>query len=265
MNVKDHIRRISLVGAGNVGHNFGLAFKQAGYLIHEVYSRSESSAVELSKRLNCNYTTDLSALDHSADLYVIAVNDDALPSIIDAFPFKDKLIVHTSGATSIDVFEGKGFEDFGIFYPVQSFSKSETESLAPIPICVEAPIKKNEDLLMSFARSLSMKVFQLDSEKRKALHVAAVFANNFSNHMYAIAEELLSDEGIDFEIIKPLIQTTATKVNHSKPSNIQTGPAMRNDRKIIDRHLEHLSDRTDYKELYEAVTKSILNKHKKNG
>ena len=108
MNVKDHIQRVTLVGAGNVGHNFGLAFKQAGYLIHEIYSRTEDSAQALSKRLNCNYTTDLSRLDPGADLYIIAVNDDVLPSIIDKFPFKDKLTVHTSGATSLEVFKGKG-------------------------------------------------------------------------------------------------------------------------------------------------------------
>lgn len=265
MNVKDIIQRVSLVGAGNVGHNFGLAFKQAGYLIHEIYSRSQDSAIQLSERLNCNFTTDLSKLDPGADLYIIAVNDDALPEVIDSFPFKDKLIAHTSGATSLEVFEGKGFSDYGIFYPVQSFSKEDTESLTPIPICVEAEKEENEALLMSFARSLSMKVYQLDSEKRKALHVAAVFANNFSNHMYAIAEELLSEEGVSFEIIRPLIETTASKIHRKHPASIQTGPAVRNDQKIIQRHLKHLQDHPDYQELYQAITNSIIRKQKPNG
>lgn len=260
MNVKDYIHRVTLVGAGNVGHNFGLAFKQAGYLIHEVYSRSEESAVELSNRLNCNHTSDLSKLDPGADLYVIAVNDDALPLVLDAFPLKNKLIVHTSGATSIDVFKNRGFSDYGTFYPVQSFSKNDTESLAPIPICVEAEKEENKRLLMSFARSLSMKVYDLNSEKRKALHVAAVFANNFSNHMYAIAEELLSEEGIDFEIIRPLIETTASKISHKQPSQIQTGPAVRHDQKVIQRHLDYLSKHPDYREIYQEITNSILKK-----
>ena len=260
MNVKDHIQRVSLIGAGNVGHNFGLAFKQAGYLIHEIYSRTQESAVQLSQRLNCNFTTDLSQLDPGADLYIIAVNDDALPEIVESFPFKDKLCVHTSGATALDVFEGKDFTDFGIFYPVQSFSKEDTESLAPIPICVEAEKKENEALLMSFGRSLSMKVYQLDSEKRKALHVAAVFANNFSNHMYAIAEELLSDSEISFDIVRPLIETTARKIHNRIPAEIQTGPAIRNDQKIIQKHLEHLQTYPAYQELYESITASILKK-----
>jgi predicted short-subunit dehydrogenase-like oxidoreductase (DUF2520 family) len=260
MNVKDKIKRVTIVGAGNVGHNFGLAFKQAGYLIHEIYSRTQDSAVALSQRLNCNFTTDLSKLDPGADLYIIAVNDDALPSIIENFPFKDKLIVHTSGATALEVFEGKGFSEYGIFYPVQSFSKEDTESLAPIPICVEANKKENEELLMSFARSLSMKVYQLNSEKRKALHVAAVFANNFSNHMYTIAEELLDEADISFDIIRPLIEKTAKKIHNRKPTSIQTGPAVRNDQKIIQKHLEHLKSHPDYKELYEAITANILKK-----
>lgn len=260
MNVKDKIKRVSIVGAGNVGHNFGLAFKQAGYLIHEIYSRTQDSAIILSQRLNCNFTTELAKLDPGADLYIIAVNDDVLPSIIEDFPFKDKLTVHTSGATALEAFEGKGFDDFGIFYPVQSFSKEDTESLAPIPICVEANKKENEGLLMAFGRSLSMKVYQLSSEKRKALHVAAVFANNFSNHMYTIAEELLDDSDISFDIIRPLIEKTANKIHKRKPGSIQTGPAVRNDQKIIQKHLDHLSSHPDYKELYEAITASILKK-----
>ena len=260
MNVKDHIQRVTVLGAGNVGHNFGLAFKQAGYLIHEIYSRTQDSAVALSQILNCNFTTELDSLDPGADLYIIAVNDDALPTIIENFPFKDKLTVHTSGATSLEVFEGKGFSDFGIFYPVQSFSKDDTESLTPIPICVEANKEEIEELMMSFSRSLSMKVYQLDSEKRKALHVAAVFANNFSNHMYTIAEELLDDSDISFDIVRPLIERTAKKIHSRKPASIQTGPAVRNDQKIIQKHLEHLNAHPDYKELYEAITASIVKK-----
>ena len=263
MNVKDHIRRISIVGAGNVGHNFGVAFKQAGYLIHEIYSRAEDSAVSLSNRLNCNHTNDISKLDPSADLYVMAVNDDALPTILDNFPFKDKLIVHTSGATSMEVFSQRGYSNYGIFYPLQSFSKEDTESLAPIPICVEAEKDQNAQLLMSFARSLSMKVYELDSEKRKTLHVAAVFANNFSNHMYAIAEELLSEDGIDFEIIRPLIKTTASKIDKKHPKDIQTGPAVRNDQKVIKRHLDSLEKHPVYQRLYQEITNSILEKQKK--
>lgn len=260
MSVKDRIQRISLVGAGNVGHNFGLAFRQAGYLIHEIYSRSQESAVKLSNRLNCNFTTDLQQLDPSADLYVIAVNDDALPIVLDHFPFKDKLIVHTSGATSMDVFVSRGFSDYGIFYPVQSFTKEDTESLAPIPICVEAQKEENQKLLMSFARSLSMKVYELDSAKRESLHVAAVFANNFSNHMYAIAEELLNEKDIDFEIIRPLIETTSRKIKTHQPKDIQTGPAVRNDQKIIQKHLNYLVNHPDYQKLYEDITQSILKK-----
>ena len=263
MNAKHHIKRVTIVGAGNVGHNFGLAFRQAGYLIHEIYSRTKTSALLLSQTLNCNYTTDLSQLNANTDLIIIAVNDDAIPEVLKRLKIKDKPIVHTSGSTPIEIFDGLGFEQVGIFYPVQSFSKNDTESLSPIPICVEGGDPKTEDLLLSLARSVSTKVYGMDSEKRKALHVAAVFANNFSNHMYHIADDLLRQHQISFEIIRPLIEKTSNKLKNERPLNAQTGPAVRNDRKIIDIHLNYLKDQGHYQEIYELVTKDIFESQQK--
>jgi predicted short-subunit dehydrogenase-like oxidoreductase (DUF2520 family) len=257
MNAKHHIKRVTIIGAGNVGHNFGLAFRQAGYLIAEIYSRTQNSAMLLSQTLNCNFTTNLKQLSDKTDLFVIAVNDDVIEDVIAQIPHTDKPIVHTSGSTPIEVFEGKGFEKYGIFYPVQSFSKHETESLTPIPICVEANSSKTEDLFLSLASSVSSKVYSLDSSKRKALHVAAVFANNFTNHMFHIAHELLAKNKISFEIIRPLIEKTALKIKHENPVDAQTGPAIRNDRKVIDEHLKYLENNKDYQEVYEIITRNI--------
>lgn len=262
MNAKHHIKRVTIIGAGNVGHNFGIAFRQAGYIIHEIYSRTQSSAMLLSQTLNCNFTTKLSQLSNQTDLMIIAVNDDALPEVIDQIEIKDKPIVHTSGSTPIEVFEGGGFEKYGIFYPVQSFSKHETESLTPIPICVEANNSKYEDLFLSLARSLSTKVYSLDSEKRKALHVAAIFANNFSNHMFHIANDILTQNKISFEVIRPLIEKTALKIRNETPLNAQTGPAIRNDRRVIDDHLSYLKSTPEYQRLYELITSNIFQSHK---
>jgi predicted short-subunit dehydrogenase-like oxidoreductase (DUF2520 family) len=217
----------------------------------------------LSQTLNCNFTTKLSELSDKTDLFIIAVNDDVIESVIDQIKVKGKPIVHTSGATPIEVFEGKGFEEYGIFYPVQSFSKHETESLTPIPICVEANSENTQDLFLSLASSVSKKVYLLDSEKRKALHVAAVFANNFSNHMFHIAHELLGERKISFEIIRPLIEKTADKIKSDTPLNAQTGPAVRNDRKVINRHLEYLKSHKSYSEIYEQITEDIYRSQQK--
>lgn len=261
MNAKQHIKSITIVGAGNVGHNFGLGFRQAGFLIHEIYSRTQNSAILLSQTLNCSYTTKLNELSNKADFYILAVNDDALADVIDQIPFKDKPIVHTSGSTPISVFENKGIQNYGIYYPVQSFSKNETESLAPIPICIEGNNAEMENLLISLASSVSTKVFSMDSQKRKALHVASVFANNFANQMFQIAYEVLKENQISFEIIRPLIEKTSSKINNELPLNTQTGPAMRDDKKLIENHLNYLEQYPDYKAIYDLVTKAIYKSH----
>lgn len=262
MNAKHHIKKVSIIGAGNVGHNFGKAFRQAGYIINEIYSRTQKSAMLLSQTLNCDYTTDLGKLKGNSDLYILAVNDDALEDVLKSIKIMDKTIVHTSGSTPINVFDGMGFKSFGIFYPVQSFSKNETESLSPIPICVEGNNKETEDLLYSLASSVSTKVYALDSKKRKALHVAAVFANNFTNHLFHIADDLLKQNKISFEIIRPLLEKTAGKIKTESPLNAQTGPAVRNDRKVIDNHIEYLKDQAAYKEIYEVITANIYKTQK---
>lgn len=263
MNAKQQIKKVSIVGAGNVGHNFALAFRQAGYQIHEVYSRTQRSAMLLSQTLSTNYTTNLAELKKDTDLIILAVNDDALPSVINQIKIKNVPIVHTSGSTPISVFEKHGFVHYGIFYPVQSFSKNETESLAPIPICIEANDSETGDLLLSLARSVSTKVFAMDSEKRKALHVAAVFANNFTNHLFHIADEILRSKEISFEVIRPLLEKTAGKIKTETPLNAQTGPAVRNDRQVIDNHLEYLKSNQEYQEIYRIMTESIYSSQKK--
>lgn len=262
MNAKQHIKRITIVGAGNVAHNFALAFKNAGYIIHEVYSRTQRSAMLLSHSLNTDYTTNLAALKKDTDLIVLAVNDDALTEVIKSIAIKNVPIAHTSGSTPIDIYNELGFDSFGIFYPVQSFSKNETESLEPIPICVEANNSKTEDLFLSLARSISTKVFAMDSEKRKALHVAAVFANNFVNHLFHISGKILDTKNIPFEAIRPLIEKTADKIKNEKPINTQTGPAVRNDKEVIASHIDYLKNYPEYQKMYEIITADIYKAQK---
>lgn len=258
MNAKEQIKKVTIVGAGNVGHNFAIAFRQAGYIIHQVHSRTQKSAMLLGQIINCSYTTRLEELKQDTDLIILAVNDDALLDVVSNIPIRDKPIVHTSGSTPISVFDNLGFKEYGIFYPVQSFSKNDTESLCPIPICVEANNAEAENLFLSLARSISERVYAMDSEKRKALHVAAVFANNFSNHLFHIADEILKTKGISFEVIRPLVEKTADKIKTEDPLNAQTGPAVRNDTEVIRDHINFLKDNSDYREIYELMTADIF-------
>ena len=255
-------RRITLIGAGNVATNIGAALKNKGHIIHQVFSRSHQSAMILGHTFNCDYTTKLSDLSDKTDLIIVAVHDDSISNILENLRIKDKLIVHTSGTTPLSVFEENKFKQYGIFYPLQTFSKHDVESLLPIPISLEASNKKVENELIEIASSISKKVFLLDSEKRKALHVAAVFANNFSNYMYYISQQILEDENISFELIKPLIKRTVEKLDSSTPYESQTGPASRNDQKIITNHLEFLKGKKEFQQVYALLSESITKSRK---
>jgi predicted short-subunit dehydrogenase-like oxidoreductase (DUF2520 family) len=255
-------RRITLIGAGNVATNLGAALKAKGHIIHQVFSRSHQSAMILGHAFNCDFTTKLTDLNDKTDLIIVAIHDDSIYEILEKLKIKDKLIVHTSGTTPLSIFKDNNFKQYGIFYPLQTFSKHDIESLLPIPISVEAPNKKIENELIEIASSISKKVFLLDSEKRKALHVAAVFANNFSNYMFYISQQILEDENISFELIKPLIKRTVEKLDSSTPYESQTGPASRNDQKIIANHLEFLKGKKDFQQVYALLSESLTKSRK---
>ncbi|MDB9775290.1 DUF2520 domain-containing protein [Vicingaceae bacterium] len=255
-------KRITLIGAGNVATNLGAALKAKGHIIHQVFSRSHQNAMILGHTMNCDFTTRLADLNDKTDFIIVAVHDDSINDILGQLKIKDKLIVHTSGTTSLKVFEDNKYKQYGIFYPLQTFSKHDVESLLPIPISVEAPKKKVESDLIEIASSISKKVFLLDSEKRKALHVAAVFANNFSNYMFQISHQILEQENISFELIKPLIKRTVEKLEGNTPYESQTGPAVRNDQKIISNHIEFLKDNKEFQQVYALLSESLTKSRK---
>ncbi len=250
-------KRITLIGAGNVATNLGTALKNKGHIINQIYSRTQRNAMLLGQMLNCDYTTRLEDLNDKTDLIILAVHDDIISTILEKVKIKDKLIVHTSGTTPLSIFEKYKFKQYGIFYPLQTFSKNDVESLLPIPISVEAPNARIEHELIDIASSISKKVFLLDSEKRKALHVAAVFANNFSNYMFQISHEILEDANISFELIKPLIKRTVEKLDSATPKEAQTGPAVRKDQKIISAHIDFLKNHKEYQQVYALLSESI--------
>ena len=180
------------------------------------------------------------------------------------FAFKDRLILHTAGGIAMDIFKKHGFSKYGVLYPLQTFSKTKDLDISSVPFCIEANNEENHNLIFQLAQLLSNKIYAIDSEQRKTLHLAAVFVCNFPNYLYKIAKKLTDQHQIDFDILKPLIQETAKKIAHHSPESVQTGPAVRNDQNVIKNHLDLLADFKDYQDIYQLLTNSII-KDKNNG
>lgn len=249
-------KKIVLIGAGNVGTRLGIALKNAGHEILQVYSRTKKSASQLAKIIESAFTNDIEQLSALADIYIIAIKDDEIKNIAAKINIKEKIIVHTSGTLDMSVLKNTS-KNIGVFYPLQTLTKNVDTDFKNIPICVEASNKASEKTLIELAKSISENTVPINSKKRKTIHLAAVFANNFSNHMYAIAEIILRKEKLPLTILNPLIEETAAKIKKGSPLKIQTGPAIRGDKKIINEHIDLLSDNKDIQKIYKLITKSI--------
>lgn len=250
-----------IIGAGNLATHLAKSLNSHGFSISQIYSRTVSSAKALADELNTSYTTSLNNIDPSADIFIVAIKDSAFDGVLPKINFNNKLLVHCSGSTPLSVLE-KYSKNYGVFYPLQTFSRNRNVDFASIPIFIESNSNDNEKKLIEIARGISNTVSVLDSEKRLNLHISAVFACNFVNHLYTISSEILKSCGIPFDVLKPLIVETALKVQEIQPVLAQTGPAIRFDEKIISLHLERLSENNDYRELYNSISKSIFAHHK---
>ena len=250
--------KITLIGSGNVAQHLIKAFDKSETIeIAQVFSRKKetlASLIEFDKIVD-----DFQDLKE-ADLYIIAVTDNAISEVSKQLPFINQLVVHTSGTASIETLDDKNRK--GVFYPLQTFSKNKDVDFSVIPICLEAENTFDFRVLDTVAKSISKAVFPINSEQRKALHVAAVFVNNFTNHLYQIGQEICEENKVPFEILKPLIQETADKINTLNPTDAQTGPAKRNDSTTIETHLDYLTDENQ-KNIYKILTQSIQNNGKK--
>ncbi len=251
--------KISLIGSGNVAHHLIQAFESNSKieLVQVFARRKESVQVDTSEE---KIISDYKQLKQ-ADLYIISVSDDAIFEVSEQFPFSDRLVVHTSGTKPMAILSGNNRK--GVFYPLQTFSKSKAVNSKEIPICLESENPEDLELLHKVANLISDKVFEIDSEKRKALHVAAVFVSNFVNHLYRIGEEICQENTIPFEVLKPLIAEVADKINYLNPKEAQTGPAQRGDRQTINAHLEFLKDHPKQQEIYQLLTQAIRNQNEK--
>jgi predicted short-subunit dehydrogenase-like oxidoreductase (DUF2520 family) len=250
------IQNIVLIGAGKLATQLGSNLVKRGFNIRQVYSRTLSNAELLANKLDAYFTDKLSDIQQDADLYIVSVADSVLKDVALRMPQMNGIVVHTAGSLGLDLLQR--FDKHGIFYPFQTFSKDREVDFSTIPILLEGNCKAVTDELNSIAGQLSSTVMLCDSNQRQQIHLAAVFACNFSNHLYAIAEEILLQNNIDFDVIKPLIKETANKLDLLSPKQAQTGPAIRGDANVINKHLKMLENNLELHALYQTMSKRIM-------
>lgn len=247
---------IVLLGSGNVATHLGRALVGAGHRIRQVYSRTEPHARALAEVLGAEAATDLARIDKRADAYIIAVKDDAIDAVAAQLEGVQGMVVHTAGSVDMTVLASHATV-YGVLYPLQTFSKAKAVDFSNVPLAVEASQQAVLKRLEALAGSLSDRVFRCDSKQRLSLHVAAVFACNFTNHFYAIAADVLNKHGLDFDLIRPLILETAQKVMAHLPKDVQTGPAVRNDVRTMGKHVELLVSDPELERFYRLFSKRI--------
>ena len=244
---------LSIIGSGNVGKHFiALVQNSKDLNLIQWLSRSESCYQKIKT------TSDFKNIE-KADVYVICVSDSSIHEVSKTLNLRNQLIVHTSGINHFNILCDNNRR--GVFYPLQTFTKGNKTHEIEIPMCIESEYNEDIKLLIDLCKYLNLKYYQVDYEKRKILHLAAVFSNNFSNHLYSIAYKITKNNNIDFDILKPLIQETANKILLLEPAKAQTGPARRNDRVTINDHLKLLKN-DDYKILYKTFTQLIKDENK---
>ncbi|MDX9695004.1 MAG: DUF2520 domain-containing protein [Bacteroidales bacterium] len=259
---KIHTNRIVILGAGNVATHLALALKKSDQKITFIYNRTINSAKELALKVGADYSDKIHEIPADADIYIIAVKDDAIDDISRNLNIHNGIVVHTSGGISIDVFQ-KRFKNVGVFYPLQTFSKIRAIDFSEVPVFIEANNAETKKSLLHLAQSISKSVTEADSEKRKGIHLAAVFSCNFINHMFTIGSELMKKSDSSFDLLKPLILETVNKALELQPKNAQTGPAIRNDKTVQENHLKLLEEYPEFEKIYRFVSESIYKSHSK--
>ncbi|WP_291118480.1 Rossmann-like and DUF2520 domain-containing protein [Flavobacterium sp. UBA6135] len=249
---------VSIIGSGNVAQHLIQAFsKSQEVVLVQVFARNKAAVSNLVE--NHKIISDFSEFKN-ADVFVIAVSDNAIEAVSSQLPFENSLVVHTSGSSEMNQIHPNNRR--GVFYPLQTFTKGKPVDFKEIPICLESEHSSDYETLETLAKSISAVTYSISSQQRKALHVAAVFVCNFVNHLYSIGAEICEESKLPFSILQPLIQETANKIAIKSPDEAQTGPAKRGDTKTINTHLHFLSDENQI-EIYKLITKSIIDHDKK--
>jgi predicted short-subunit dehydrogenase-like oxidoreductase (DUF2520 family) len=248
---------VNIIGSGNVAFHLIKAFlsiapEKTNFILQEVYARNKSNLKEFEDRVHC--TDNIHKLSR-ADITIIAVSDQSIADVSEQIPYKNQLVVHTSGSLEMETLSSH--QRKGVFYPLQTFSKQKKVDFTTVPIALEAALNQDYKILEELALLFSKQIYALNSEQRKALHVSAVFACNFVNHMYQISADICQQHQIPFEIIKPLIHETSEKIRVLSPKEAQTGPAKRKDYITLEKHNNFIINNT-YKDIYNILSKSII-------
>jgi len=248
--------QVVIIGSGNVAQHLIKAFSASAQVqLVQAFARNPEALAHLLPPEKI--TATMSDLAY-ADVYIISVSDDAIASVSSQLAFKERLVVHTSGSAGLDRLNSSNRR--GVFYPLQTFSKNKDVNFSTVPLCLESEFESDYTTLQHLAQALSNSVYKISTSQRQALHVSAVFVSNFVNHLYGIGNAICNDNNIPFSILKPLIQETANKINTLNPLQAQTGPAVRNDKTTLQKHLDFLQDENQ-KAIYTLLTQSIQKAH----
>lgn len=252
--------KIVFIGAGNLATNLALEISQSEHQIVQVFSRTRESASLLAEKVNCEPVNEMSKVVCDADLYIVSVKDDALEMLIPELckGREDKMFVHTAGSMPMDVFKDYA-RHYGVFYPMQTFTKDKKVAFENIPIFIEGCGAFETSFLKRLAEQISRSVYELDSDNRKYLHLSAVFACNFANHCVAIGQQILEKHHIPSSVLRPLVMETMDKASSHSAAEVQTGPAVRDDRNVMEKQMQLLENLPELQQVYEIMSKSIFN------
>lgn len=258
--MKNVAYHISFIGAGNVAWHLAPALENVGHFVKEVYTPNGKSAKKLVGNLyDAIVKSDLDFSDSPSQIFILAVPDDAIQSIAQQIILPEQsLMVHTSGSKGLDVLEDSSAAATGVFYPLQTFSKSKKLDFERVPFLLESGNKEALKILNNLAKSLSKNIKIVSTAQRKQMHLAAVFACNFTNHMMSISEKIMNNAQLDFSLLHPLVLETIDKALRYSPKSVQTGPAKRGDLETLDKHMEMLQTDENVQEIYRLVSQNIL-------
>lgn len=247
------MKKIILIGSGSVATNLALNLDKNKYSVQQVFSRTKENAEILAKKINADFTNDINKLQ-KGDITLLCIKDDFIASFLEGKLFQN--LIHTSGSANINVLKNSA-QDFGVLYPLQTFNKEVKINFTEIPILIEASTVKFKKVVLELASSLSNKVINITSKKRRQIHIAAVFACNFSHHMLSISKEIMDNEDLDYSLLLPLIEQNNKKSLLADPQKLQTGPAKRNDVKLINEHIKEIKN-LHHKDIYRLLSDNII-------
>ncbi len=258
------VQKVCFIGAGKLATQLSKAMRMVGYDIVQIYSRTEDSAKSLAEDLQCAYTTNVEKLTTEADLYICALKDSVITEVLNqAKVFSNaKMLVHTAGSMPLSILS-RYTENYGVLYPMQTFSKTKKVDFSKLPFLIEGSNSQIVENLKNIAEKVNSISYNVSSEDRKKIHLAAVFVSNFANHVYALGSDIVQTANVPFEVLLPLIDETAEKVHYMSPKEAQSGPAVRNDRNVIEMHRSMMKEDEDLLKIYEMMSESIYKMSKK--